>query len=112
MENFWVATKLGKPGVFCRDRIFLCCNKVGQGKEKLCHDRIFLCRDKDGQGKEKLCRDRAILCHDRAGHDRKFVSHDRDGHAKAMRARQTRLGAHSKRNRGALPRTIETLCRP
>ena len=39
--------------------------EFSQDQEFLCRDKIFLCHDKVGQGEEKLCRDRVFLCHDR-----------------------------------------------
>ena len=40
-EYFYVPTELARLGFFCRDRMFLCCNRVGNGGEVLCHYRIF-----------------------------------------------------------------------
>ena len=38
---------VGQAGkILCRDRVFLCRDRVSQGKEELCHDRVFLCCDK------------------------------------------------------------------
>ena len=38
-ECFYVATELGQDQEFlCRDKIILCCDRVGQGEEKLCRD--------------------------------------------------------------------------
>ena len=56
-EDFWVATELSRPGVFCRDRAVLCCDKVGQNRENFCHDRGFLGRERAGHNR-KLCRPR------------------------------------------------------
>ena len=37
-SEFGVATDQCREN-FCRDRVFLCHDRAGQGKEKLCHDR-------------------------------------------------------------------------
>ena len=66
--------------------MFLCHNRVGQGKENLCRDRAILCRNTIGKGRENFYCDRGFLGHDRVGHDREEV----------MRARQTRPGVHEK----------------
>ena len=39
IEYFYVTTELARSGVFCRDRMFLCSDKVGNGEEALCHDK-------------------------------------------------------------------------
>ena len=105
-ECFCVAIKLARPGVFyrdimflCRDRVWpngevlccdraiLCCNIVGQAGEIFGRGRGFLGRHRIGQGKGKLCRDRASLCCDRVGQsrenfccDRGFLGRDKAGH--------------------------------
>ena len=82
---------LVRPEVICRERIFLCRDRVGQGKEELCRDRAILCRDRVGQGRENFGHDKESLGHDRAGHDKE----------EAMRTRQNRPSVH---NRGILSR--------
>ena len=39
-----IVSQAGK--ILCRDRIFLCRDRVGQGNEELCCNRVFLCREK------------------------------------------------------------------
>ena len=41
IEYFCFAIELAWPGVFCRDIVFLCRGRVGQGKEELCRDRQY-----------------------------------------------------------------------
>ena len=40
---------LAMSEVFYRDRMFLCCNRVGNGGEALCRNRIFYVATKCGQ---------------------------------------------------------------
>ena len=54
IEGFYVATELAMPRVFCRDRMFLCCDKVGNGGEALCRDIIFYVVTECGQ-MERFC---------------------------------------------------------
>ena len=49
-------------------------------------NKIFLCRNRVGQGKEELSLDRGFLGHDRAGHNRE----------EAMHARQNRPREHDR----------------
>ena len=42
---------LAKQGVFCRDIMFLCRDKVGNGGEALCRDRVFYVATECGQMK-------------------------------------------------------------
>ena len=44
---------------------------------------MFLCRDRVAQGRENLYRDRGFLCRDRVGHDRKLCRTDKAGRVKA-----------------------------
>ena len=38
---------VGRAGkIFCPNRVFLCHERVSQGKEELCRDRVFSCRDR------------------------------------------------------------------
>ena len=39
-EYFYVVTELARPGVFYRDIMFLCRNRVCNGGEALCRDRM------------------------------------------------------------------------
>ena len=61
-------TKLARPRVLCRGKIFLCRDKVGQDKEEIFPNRV-------GQGKENFCRDKGFLGNDRAGQDKKEALH-------------------------------------
>ena len=56
-EYFYVATELARPGVFYRDGMFLCRDRVSNGGEALCRDKVW-------PNGEVLCCDRAILCRD------------------------------------------------
>ena len=57
---------LARLGVFCRDRMFLCRNKVSNGEEALCRERIFYVAIECGQ-MEKFVLRQGILCWDRVG---------------------------------------------
>ena len=50
------------------------CVAIGFGKDQefLCRDKIFLCHDRVGQGKENLCRDRGFCVMTEFGLDRGF----------------------------------------
>ena len=65
-KRFHVATEI------CSITVFLCHDRVGQGKEKLCRDIAILCRDRVGQGRENFYLDQGFLGRNRVGHDRKF----------------------------------------
>ena len=68
-KYFYVATEFGRPGVFCRDIMFLCCNRVGNGGEALCPDRVW-------PNGEVLCCDREILYRYIVGQVGKIFYHD------------------------------------
>ena len=53
-EYFYVAAELARPRVLCLDIMFLCCNRVGNGREALCHDRIVCVSTECGQ-RERFC---------------------------------------------------------
>ena len=53
-KYFYVAIEFGRLGVFYRDIMFLCLNRVGNGGEALCRDRVW-------PNGEVLCCDREIL---------------------------------------------------
>ena len=67
MGRFSVTTKLARPGVFYRDRVFLCRDRVWPNGEELCCDKAVLCCDIVGQAGEILCRDEVFLGRDRVG---------------------------------------------
>ena len=50
IEGFYVVTELARPGVFYRDRMFLGCDRVGNGGEILCRNIIFYVATKRCQG--------------------------------------------------------------
>ena len=68
-KYFYVATELARPRVFCRGKMFLCCDRVGNGGEALCRNRVWPngevlccniaipCREIVGQAGKILCRD-------------------------------------------------------
>ena len=76
-EYFWVMTELTRQGVFCRDRMFLCHERVGHDREEAmhvrqnrpgAHDRPWACTT-------ELCMrhgNYVVIDLDRAGHDRKL----------------------------------------
>ena len=79
---------VGQAGkVFYPNRVFLRCNRVSQGKERLCHDRV-------GHNREISYRHRGFLGRDRVGHDigplpptTKMDAHDRHVRTTRTRAR-------------------------
>ena len=37
---------MSRQSIFMSQKIFLCCDRVGQGEENLCRNKVFLCRDR------------------------------------------------------------------
>ena len=56
-EYFYVATELARPGVFYRDKMFFCRDRVWPNGEVLCCDRAILCCDIVGQAGKIFCHD-------------------------------------------------------
>ena len=74
IECFCVVTELDRPGFFCRDRMFLCRDRVWPNREVLCYDREILCRDIVCQAGKIFYRDKVFLSCDKVGQAKSFLS--------------------------------------
>ena len=90
VESFLSRHSLARLGFSCRDKGFLGCDRVGQGKGKVCCDIANLCRNK-----ANLCYDGELSVATELATTESSVTRDKVEHVKAS----ARNRAHDKRDR-------------
>ena len=88
---------MSRQSILCRDRVDQC-------RGNFCRDKVFICCNRASQGMEKLCCEIDNLCRDKVGLDKKFCPHDRTG-VRGLGVQRHALGAQ----RHALGAQLHTL---
>ena len=79
-KGFYLMTEFGQGQEFlCRDKVFLCLDRVWPWMRFLCRDRVFLHRNKVWPRQGILGLNRVFSCHDRVwGKGQESLRHDRE----------------------------------